>query len=670
MKFLEAGVYMTILRTYYYLESTGRENSFERFPFLRVLSERLTEEAVEAWKKCTDKQAVPYYELLKAVGDGMENDHVLQTVLDLCIAVMHVPEFGAYLNYYTGSYVTMQLAYELEGIFYPDYADVVQKLKRLQCICYVDWKKSPLQYVGLEADNRLLGYLMGNNEMDAVLRGRAEWFLKETPLHPMYIRQYLAEEGMKYMGSSGTVLQIFGSGGRRFLAKHIAKLSGQNMLFVDAGRFPAALQEEFDRLFMHLAREVFLRKGAVCIYGITEDLLKELQITAAGFFEQTVLAFCEKKIPVIFCTEKKIHFEGTHKTEMLCLELSGTTREERENVWKGFQELYDLKIDCIRYSIRYRLSASEIAKAVELWRHTGGAGKDELRFSRICYDILCSGEANDIGEVIDPAVGFSDIKVPRQIRETLGQICCGMTEGYRIYEEWNLKQQYPYGRAVTVLLTGPPGTGKTMTAHVIAKELGIPLYQVDLSHVMDKYIGETEKHLEQVFAFAEKTNMVLFFDEADSLFGRRGEVTEGKDRYANMEVSYILQRIEQFDGIAVLATNFYNNIDKAFLRRMKYVLKYQAPDQTIRRSIWESCFPPELPHEELDIEFLAGQFDFTGGMIKNAVQNACVMAVYERERLHMGHLLKAVRAEYEKMERTATRELWGEYGDLMDESMY
>lgn len=205
-----------------------------------------------------------------------------------------------------------------------------------------------------------------------------------------------------------------------------------------------------------------------------------------------------------------------------------------------------------------------------------------------------------------------------------------------------------------------------MTAHALAKELGIPLYQVDLSHVLDKYIGETEKHLEQIFAFAAKARPVLFFDEADSLFGKRGEVTEGKDRYANMEVSYILQRIEQFDGVVVLATNFYNNIDKAFLRRMKYVLKYQSPDAEIRRSIWEDCLPPQLPREELDLDFLACQFDFTGGMIKNVVYVACVMAVQQGTNLTMEHILLAVRAEYEKMERTVTKDVWGEYGYLLE----
>lgn len=669
MEFLEKVVYTVILRTYYYLEQTGREDSFARFPYLRVLVERLAEETAEQSANQEHRKEIQvdrYRNLLDAAGDGLEGDHVIQTVLDLSLAVMQVPEYAAYLNYYTGNMVTIQLAYELEGIVYPDYTDVTEKLRCLQNICQVDWKKSLCHYAPIEGGSRLLAYLMGNDSMDAALKGKAEWFSWQTKLHPMYIRQEMAEEGAAYMRKGSTVLLISGEGGRRFLAKHIAQRLERDLLFVNTGSVPAVCLPEFEDFRMHLVREAFLRGGAVCFYGMTAQLQKELQAEEAVFWEAFVQPFCEAEISVILCTDQKMYFRCPDQSLVNGMKLMETTRAEREQVWRGFRELYGLEVDCVGCSVRFRLLASEIAKSVELWRYTKGTGTDETELSRICYDMLCAGTEDAAGTVSYPSVGLADLKVSVQIQEVLGQICCGVRAGYQIFEEWNLKQQYPYGRAITVLLTGPPGTGKTMTAHVIAKELGVPLYQVDLSHIMDKYIGETEKHLEQVFAFAEKTNMVLFFDEADSLFGKRGEVTEGKDRYANMEVSYILQRIEQFEGIAVMATNFYNNIDKAFLRRMKYVLKYQLPGEAIRHSIWESCLPPELPREELDLGYLARQFEFTGGMIKNVVLHACVMAVYEDCRLNMGHVLRAVQAELEKMERTVPKEIWGEYGDLME----
>lgn len=431
-----------------------------------------------------------------------------------------------------------------------------------------------------------------------------------------------------------------------------------------------------------LFHELFFHKGMLCIYGVTGEFLRAMQMEEGDFLKKLVLPFLENGTGVILCTGTEVHFPGEGRFFVPCVELEELTRAEREAVFRGFAELYGFSMDCGQYSVRYRLSASEIARALGLWRSVESEGAEErtqcvgaenrkteeMRFSGICYEILQEEQEKSLGKVLYPSVALTDLKVPVSFGETLGQICCSMKEGHRIFEEWNLTGQYPYGRAVTVLLAGPPGTGKTMTAHGLARELGIPLYQVDLSHIMDKYIGETEKHLEQVFAFAEKTNMILFFDEADSLFGKRGEVTEGRDRYANMEVSYILQRIEQFEGMVVLATNFYNNIDKAFLRRMKYVLKYQLPDEAIRRSIWESCLPPELPGAELNVDYLAGQFEFTGGMIKNVVFNACVMAKYEGGQLDMEHILRAIRAEYEKMEWTVSKGMWGEYEYLMDET--
>lgn len=723
MEYLETIIYKVILRTYFYLEETGRPDSFARFPYLRVLTERLTEEAAKDIQQNTGIQAVRYRQVLSAIGDSKREDGVLSTALDLCLAVLQVPEFAAYLNYYTGNMVTIQLAYELEGIAYPAYGDVFQRLKQIGKVCHVDWKKVPLSYAAIEGSNRLLAYLMGENTTAAAFLEKAEWFLKERELHPMFIRGELAKECAEYLKRNysqqkaekiqkqslkedicrGVILQISGSGGRRFLAKHVARQLDEDLLLVDAAEFGDFQEDVVQQLQEEFVHEAFLRGGMVCIYGITGELLNAMQRKEADFLKKIVLPFLVTEIKVILCTGAEVHFAGNGAFRVHCVELKEITRAEREAVFGGFADLYGFSMDCAQYSLRYRLSASEIAKAVEVWRSTGGkereerrkttgkknvlqvqqgtegvgtAGRfsrkgkvrseiEEMQFSRICYEIVCSGQEKPLGKVLYPSVGLSDLKVSDFFKETLGQICCSALEGYRIYEEWNLKSQYPYGRAVTVLLAGPPGTGKTMTAHVLAKELSIPLYQVDLSHIMDKYIGETEKHLEQVFAYAEKTNMILFFDEADSLFGKRGEVTEGKDRYANMEVSYILQRIEQFEGIVVLATNFYNNIDKAFLRRMKYVLKYELPDAKLRRSIWESCLPPELPGEELDLDYLAERFEFTGGMIKNVVLNACVRAVYEDRRLDMEHILRAVRAEYEKMEWTAAKDIWGEYGYLL-----
>lgn len=676
MDFLEITIYRIILKTYAYMQVTGRTDSFERFPYLRVLTQRLTEEDLERWPHCAGIQAERYYDLLYRINGCRTNAEgdleikILSTALDLCLAAMYVPEFAAYLNYYTGNIVTIQLASEMEGIAYADYADIIRRLTKIEKVCLVDWKKCPLPYASIEGDDALPAYLTGDDRPDEMFSGEIEWFGRNAQLSPMFIRQELVEESAEWLKNNESackLLLITGKGGRRFLAKHISRILDKKLMLVDAAKCRNHFGEDAERFWGKLVHTAFLQGALVCICDITLSLLSQLQINEKQFQETAIRPFLKADIPVILCAASDMRLPsdiGGGKIQTLHIDYRETTRAEREAVFSGLAMLYHIPIDSTYYSVRYQLSASEIARAVEQWKSGSQTEIEEL--GRICEKMLYVSQEKVFGQILYPCVGFADLKLPQDMKNVLGQICSSVTDGYKIFEEWNLKKQYPYGRAVTVLLSGPPGTGKTMTAHVLAKELGVPLYQVDLSHVLDKYIGETQKHLEQIFEFAGKAKPVLFFDEADSLFGKRGEVTDGKDRYANMEVSYILQRIEQFDGVAVLATNFYKNIDKAFLRRMKYVLKYQPPDAGIRKSIWEDCLPLELPREDLDLDYLARQFEFTGGIIKNVIYIACAAAIHQKKKLCMEHILAAIRAEYEKMERTVTKDIWGEYGYLAE----
>ena len=277
-----------------------------------------------------------------------------------------------------------------------------------------------------------------------------------------------------------------------------------------------------------------------------------------------------------------------------------------------------------------------------------------------------AGDARSIGHVIYPALKLDNVKVKPAVRSVLNDVVEGIRKSPMILESWGLRDNYPYGRSVSLLLSGPPGTGKTMTANAIAGELSIPLYQVNLSSIVDKYIGETEKNLEKAFQFAEKTDSVLFFDEADALFGTRSEVHDSKDRYANTEISYLLQRIEAFDGIVIMATNIKGNIDPAFLRRIRYVIHYENPDEGLRREIWESCLTEGIPHKDIDFDYLASQFDtFTGSVIKTVFLNACAYAAGRNEELGMPHLIHAVRHELEKTSTVAfSSDTLGKYAYL------
>jgi SpoVK/Ycf46/Vps4 family AAA+-type ATPase len=213
-------------------------------------------------------------------------------------------------------------------------------------------------------------------------------------------------------------------------------------------------------------------------------------------------------------------------------------------------------------------------------------------------------------------------------------------------------QKLAASAGVTALFFGPPGTGKTMGAEVIARELGLDLYKIDLSTMVSKYIGETEKNLEKIFTEAENSNAILFFDEADAIFGKRSEVKDAHDRYANIEISYLLQRMESFDGVTILATNLKANLDEAFTRRLQFAVDFPFPRAADRLRIWRTLFPPGVPRDpDLDLERMAESFEITGGNIRNILINAAYLAATDGQVVRMTHLLHGARREMQKMGR-------------------
>ena len=221
------------------------------------------------------------------------------------------------------------------------------------------------------------------------------------------------------------------------------------------------------------------------------------------------------------------------------------------------------------------------------------------------------------------------------------------------------------GTEATVLLGGESGTGKTMAAEVIASELQLSLYKIDLAGIVSKYIGETEKNLKRIFDAADISDMVLFFDEADSLFGKRTEVSDSRDRYANLEVSYLLERMERFKGLAILATNRKDDLDKAFARRIRHIIDFPVPDEAQRTAIWQQVIPASVAaNSTIDIAFLARQFPLSGGHIRSIVFNACLQSAHAgngHKELFMRDVLVAVKREYDKMNRSLSLEQLGPY---------
>ncbi|HEY5117591.1 MAG TPA: ATP-binding protein, partial [Nakamurella sp.] len=263
---------------------------------------------------------------------------------------------------------------------------------------------------------------------------------------------------------------------------------------------------------------------------------------------------------------------------------------------------------------------------------------------------------------IEPAVGWQDIVLPETSRGQLHDLAARARNRDRVLIEWGMRPGGGRGRGVTALFAGDSGTGKTMSAEVIAGGLGLDLYTVNLATVVDKYVGETEKNLERIFSEAGGVNAVLLFDEADAIFGKRSEVRDAHDRYANIESAYLLQRMETFDGLAILATNLRANIDEAFTRRLDMIIDFPAPDETSRLSIWRHCLAPPVPCAPgLDLEFCARSFTLSGGNIRSAATTAAYLAAGVNREIGMAELISAVQQEYRKLGRLVLEREFGPY---------
>lgn len=303
---------------------------------------------------------------------------------------------------------------------------------------------------------------------------------------------------------------------------------------------------------------------------------------------------------------------------------------------------------------RFRLPVSELLAVA---RDTAATSSAKAATSAC---LARSSTALDtLAKRVETTQDWADLILPDRQMSALQGLVARATHARQVYDSWGFGRKLSPDRGLTALFSGPSGAGKTLSAAIIARALGLPLYRVDLSSTVSKYIGETEKHLEQIFTGAEGGNACLFFDECDALFGKRSEVSDAHDRYANIETSYLLQRLETHRGIVILASNHPQNIDEAFTRRIDVTVSFPMPDAETRKRLWQTLLPPEAG-ASIDTETLGRQFDLSGGAIRNCLVTAAFLAAGEGGRLTTDHCLRAVAQEYEKSGRPLTRT---EFGD-------
>jgi AAA+ superfamily predicted ATPase len=303
---------------------------------------------------------------------------------------------------------------------------------------------------------------------------------------------------------------------------------------------------------------------------------------------------------------------------------------------------------------RFKLSLGTIDQAAATARRLAGLRGRSARITTRDLQDACRLHSNQklatLARKIVPRHGWDDIVLPDDRMAQLREICNHVKYREQVYGDWGFGRKLALGKGLAVLFAGPSGTGKTMAAGIIAAELGLDLYKIDLSTVISKYIGETEKNLSRIFEEAETSNAILFFDEADALFGKRSEVRDSHDRYANVEVGYMLQRMEEYEGVAILATNLRKNMDDAFVRRLHFTVEFPFPGQEDRHRIWQGIWPGDTPLDEaVDLELLAERHEMAGGNIKNIAVAAAFLAADDGRVVRMGHLLRATMREYQKI---------------------
>jgi SpoVK/Ycf46/Vps4 family AAA+-type ATPase len=553
------------------------------------------------------------------------------------------------------------------------------QLQLLRLIDDPSQQQTPLLGKYLKLDERVVGFLLGADDVDAALLPHVRTVEPES-LPPAQSRLAELRERLVTLANrsgddrSGLIIYLQGSygAGKQTVAESICHELGVDLLVVDTEGLLGT--EQAEATLGLVAREAILQ-GAALYWDRFDSLLAEdrqawLRAFTTEMQQRQGLSFLAGET-----TWEPA--DAWHDHTFVRTELSRLDHGERVRLWSDAldKEAASLtKADLEELAGLFRFSAGQIRDAVATARNLARMRSPESALLSI-EDLKKAGRLQSnrklgaLAHKLVPHYTWDDIILPADQMQQLGEICSRARARSRIYDEWGFGRKLSLGKGLNVLFTGPSGTGKTMAAEVIANQLGLDLYRIDLSGVVSKYIGETEKNLARIFDEAETTNAILFFDEADALFGKRSEVKDSHDRYANIEISYLLQRMEEYEGLSILATNLRRNLDSAFVRRMAFIVHFAVPEEADRLRIWQGVWPPETPRaDDLDLEFLARQLKLAGGSIKNIAVAAAFLAAEDDSQVMMKHLVRATRRELEKLGKLVVESDLGDYAGLLEEA--
>jgi len=502
--------------------------------------------------------------------------------------------------------------------------------------------------------DRIISFVRGHDAIDELVRGLVR--LQHTPpaLDAVVMNPDIVAQIRRALDSAKwpRVLLAGPDGlGRAMVVEAILGAAGRPSVRID---LPGIIAEgKIPERVAAALREAALRDACAIIEGgaaigddVPRPLVHAIGDGAAGL-----------AVPMVFTLVGRPAWVSHAVPDLLELTIPSPTFRERLDLWRralpGLATDDELETVASRYAFTGATIARAARRAAATARLRDGANaKVSLDDLGDAARLMFTHRLGGMAQRIPTGFKWDDLVLPKDTLEAVKDVVKFARYRPFLLEDWGFAAKLPYGRGISAILAGPPGTGKTMVAQLLAKELGYDLYRIDISQVVNKYIGETEKNLAKIFDEAETSHAVLFFDEADSLFAKRTDVKSSNDRYANLEVNYLLQRMETYDGVTLLATNLEQGLDEAFKRRVRFSIQFELPEEGERQRLWQSMFPSRVPlADDIDWPMIAKKFEMAGGYIKKAVLRAALMAAETRRPLTTSDLVEAARQEYREMGR-------------------
>jgi ATP-dependent 26S proteasome regulatory subunit len=508
----------------------------------------------------------------------------------------------------------------------------------------------------IRIDERIVNYLLESDEPDNRLQAYLKRVEPKSRLDSLVMPSERKARLARLLGdpeARRVILYLQGpyGSGKQATAEALCRKLNLALLVVDGKRLATNTEADFQLLLQLASREAVLQSAALYWSGFDALLAEDKSSLLSA-----LLGELGARLGATFLSGEIAWHPADELRDRLFirLEVPRPLYAERRRVWDAALDKKE-EIDIASLATKFRFTPGEIQNAVTTARNLA-RWRDPDQSNIMMADLYegCRLQSNRklsaLARKIKPNYTWNDIILPPDRVQQLREICNSVKYRSVVYDQWGFDRKLSLGKGLNILFAGPPGTGKTMAAEIIAGELALDLYKIDLSSVVSKYIGETEKNLARIFSEAETSNAILFFDEADALFGKRSEVRDSHDRYANIEVGYLLQRMEEYEGVVILATNFRKNMDEAFVRRVHFTVEFPFPDEADRRRIWETIWPKEAPRNaDVDLEHVARSFEIAGGNIRNIALGAAFLAAENGGAVNMRHLLHATRREYQKM---------------------